>query len=411
MIVSKVQVLKKTPFLLFSILLVLVLSLNSCKKESTDITTAVSDVLNLPSTPFNYENITLPAHLLTNGFPGGFPGQHAAIIQDNTPADNPITNEGATLGRVLFYDKKLSANGTVACASCHIQANGFSDPKILSLGFDGGNTRRHSMSLANARFYESGKFFWDERAESLEEQVLMPIQDAVEMGMTLDELVAVVSAQDYYVELFTNAFGSSEVTTDRISKALSQFVRSIVSTNSKYDVGRAMVNNPLADFPNFTAQENQGKNLFFTAPGNGLIACGGCHATEAFISKRLPGGPNPTQATNNGLDPVSTTDLGVFEATGVTAHTGRFKVPSLKNIAVTAPYMHDGRFANLNQVIGHYSNGIEDHPQLDPGLRNNGGNPGRYGFNQNERAALVAFLNTLTDTDMLTDEKYSDPFK
>ena len=411
MIASKIYVLKKTPILLITILFIFVLSLNSCKKESTDITTAVSDVLHLPSTPFEYENIGLPTHLVTNGFPAGFPGQHAAIIQDNTPASNPITNEGATLGRVLFYDKKLSANGTVACASCHIQANGFSDPQILSIGFDGGSTTRHSMSLANARFYQSGKFFWDERAETLEEQVLMPIQDPVEMGMTLDELVAVVSAQDYYAQLFTDAFGSAEITTDRISKALSQFVRSMVSVNSKYDVGRALVDDPLENFPNFTNQENQGKNLFFRAPGNGVIACGGCHTTEAFVSKLLPGGPNPTQATNNGLDETSTTDLGVFESTGVNAHTGRFKVPSLKNIGVTAPYMHDGRFATLNQVIAHYSNGIEDHPQLDQGLRDNGGNPGRYGFNQNERAALVAFLNTLTDNVMLTDEKFSDPFK
>ena len=138
---------------------------------------------------------------MINAFPLNI-GQSAAIDHDNTPTDNPITNEGATLGRVLFYDTNLSANGSVSCGSCHNQSVGFSDERQLSLGFDGGETRRHSMSLSNAMFYQPGKFFWDERAATLEEQVLGPIQDAVEMGLTLEELVDVVDEQEYYDPLF-----------------------------------------------------------------------------------------------------------------------------------------------------------------------------------------------------------------
>lgn len=202
---------------------------------------AAQFVPDLPETPYNYSQITLPQHFSVNAFPANLP-QNAVTDNDNTPADNPITDAGATLGRVLFYERKLSANETVACATCHQQEFAFTDPLALSVGFEGGTTRRRSMSLINARFYESGKFFWDERADTLEDQVLEPIQDHVEMGLTLEELVTVVESQDYYPDLFTDAFGDSEVTTDRISRALAQFVRSIVSYRSKYDEGRAQVN-------------------------------------------------------------------------------------------------------------------------------------------------------------------------
>ncbi len=194
-------------------------------------------VLNLPDTPFDYATLDLPAHFTTN-----VPGQPlptSIIGFDNTPSDNPITNDGATLGRVLFYDKKLSANGTISCASCHQQNKGFSDDATLSLGYNGGTTGRHSMTLINSRFYQRGRFFWDERAATLEEQVLMPLQDPVEMGMTLEQVISTVEQQAYYPDLFEKAFGSQEVDADRIAKALAQFVRSIVSYSSRYDEGRA----------------------------------------------------------------------------------------------------------------------------------------------------------------------------
>ncbi|GAD79981.1 cytochrome-c peroxidase [Vibrio ezurae] len=211
-----------------------------------------SSALNLPDTHFNYSNIELPEHYLVNDFPAGSQFQRAAIDMDNQPDHNLTTDAGATLGRVLFYDIKLSANGSVSCASCHIQENGFSDPKVLSVGFDGGETRRHSMGLTNATFYYSGKFFWDERADSLEEQTLMPFQDPVEMGLVLAELEEIVRNQDYYPALFEDAFGDPTVSSDRISRALAQFIRSMVSTTAKYDIARQDVSSPIRDFPQFT---------------------------------------------------------------------------------------------------------------------------------------------------------------
>ncbi len=370
--------------------------------------------LNLPDTPFSYSSPILPEHFRINQFPGQTGFQRAAADLDNTPSDNPTTDYGATLGRVLFYDTKLSANGTVACASCHLQANGFSDPRRLSVGFDGEQTRRHSMSLANAVYYASGKFFWDERAETLEQQVLMPFQDPVEMGLVLAELEEIVANQPYYPILFANAFGDQVISSDRIAKALAQFVRSMVSTGAKYDLGRIEVASPIQDFPAFSTLENQGKDLFFLArelPSGERISCASCHISEAFVGP-VPNGPlSTTTATNNGLDAESTDDFGVFETSLNVTDAGKFKVPSLRNIDVTAPYMHDGRFATLEEVIEHYSSGVQNHVNLSPQLRSNTGTALNFNFSEQEKSALVAFLRTLTDEQMLWDEKFSNPFR
>jgi cytochrome c peroxidase len=260
------------------------------------------------------------------------------------------------------------------------------------------------MSLINAAWYGRGRFFWDERAASLEEQVLQPFQDEVEMGMTLEEVVNAVKAQDFYSDLFIDAFGDDEITSDKISKALAQFVRSIISVNSKYDLGRQMVNNPIQDFPNFTASENNGKQLFFRPIPQGGGSCIGCHSTEAFINP--DNGP-----TNNGLDEFSTDDLGVFEAINNPNFEGAFKVPSLKNIELTAPYMHDGRFATLEEVVEHYNSGIQNHQNLGQALRDpQTGLPVQLNLTEQEKTDLVNFLKTLTDDDISTDEKFSDPF-
>ncbi len=348
----------------------------------------LSDVLNLPATHYNYSNPDLPAHFLQ--------GQTAGI--DNTPGNNPVTDEGATLGRVLFYDVKLSANNSVSCASCHVQEDGFSDPDQFSTGFQGGLTGRNSMGLSNARYYDNGRFFWDERAATLEDQVLGPIQDQVEMGMDLDELVVKLQAEEYYGVLFEDAFGDSEVTSDRISLALSQFVRSMVSYESPYDVGLAAVGGDEDDdFPNFTALENRGKDLFFS----GRTQCSNCHETHTFSGD---------QARNNGLD-ANLTDLGVGAVTGRNQDNGEFKTGSLRNIALTAPYMHDGRFATLRQVVEFYNTGIQDSPELDNRLRGPGGNGvRRMNLSPQEIDALVAFMEALTDENFIRDEKFSNPF-
>src|SRR6188768_2074599 len=220
---------KKTKVILSLVISITILVI-ACSKDETEISQddVVAKFLNLPATPYNYANPSLPAYFAS------------PPIQDqiNTPTDNQITDLGATLGRVLFYDKTLSKNKTISCASCHKQENAFSDFIALSKGFDGGSTGRNSMSLIDAKYYPNGRFFWDQRAAALEQQVLMPIQDLVEMGITLDTLVKRVQTQSYYPALFTKAFGSSTINSDLISKSLSQFVRSVVSYQSKYDQGR-----------------------------------------------------------------------------------------------------------------------------------------------------------------------------
>ncbi|MFZ1704686.1 MAG: cytochrome c peroxidase [Saprospiraceae bacterium] len=357
--------------------------------------------LNLPTIPLDY-SINLPSYFFNNAPNSPLPTSINGL--DNTPANNPITNAGATLGRVLFYDVNLSQNRTISCASCHQQGNGFSDPNVLSNGFNGGHTRRHSMTIINAKYYQRGRFFWDERAATLEEQVLMPFLDPVEMGLTLTSLIDRVNEQYYYPTLFEEAFGTTEITSDRISKALAQFVRSIVSYNTKYDIGRAQVNGPGVPFPNFTAQENQGKQLFFATIPNGGGACFGCHTTEAFVSVN----PGPQ---NNGIDIISTTDLGAFETfPNIPIFQGRFKTSTLRSIELTAPYMHDGRFQTLEQVVDHYNENIQPHPTLSAALIDQNNNPIRLNFTTTKKAAMIAFLRTLTDTSIPTAEKWSNPF-
>ncbi len=330
----------------------------------------------LPDTPYNYADIGLPPHLST-------PGIEEA---DNTPSNNAITDAGATLGRVLFYDRRLSANETVSCGSCHFAENGFSDPRQFSIGFEGGATPRNSMGLSFTRYYLTGKYFWDERAASLEAQTLMPIQDPVEMGMTLPAVLDRLEATTFYPGLFADAFGTQEITSDRISLALSQFLRSMVAPNSRYDQGRAAQGGPAGvPVPGLTTQENEGLQIFF---GEGR--CNQCHEGDLQIID-FP--------RNNGLDPI-TTDPGVGD--------GRFKVTSLRNVELTAPYMHDGRFETLEDVVEFYNSGIQPHPALDRILID-AGQPVRFNFSEDQRAALVAFLRTLTD-DSITDVRWSDPF-
>ncbi|MEO1337683.1 MAG: cytochrome c peroxidase, partial [Myxococcota bacterium] len=332
---------------------------------------------------------------------------------DNTPAFNPTTDAGATLGRVLFYDRLLSLNGTVSCASCHVQSRAFTDPRRLSIGFEGDLTGRNSMPLVNLRYYGGGQrdgaMFWDHRADSLETQVLMPIQDSVEMGLTLDELQARVSEATYYPDLFQAAFGDPTVTTTRIAQALAQFVRAIAAFDSPFDQAIAQGFRVNEDFPAFSAQENEGKRLFFQPPPNSptdrRATCAACH---------LPGGPDNLTfffvdgIKNNGLPDEE--DLGFGEVTGLASDDRKFKSPSLRNVAETGPYMHDGRFQTLEAVIRFYSRGIRPDPNLDPILVGRDGAPIRFGFNPDQEAALVAFLMTLSDSQVLTDPRFGDPF-
>ena len=325
----------------------------------------------LPETPYNYSRVPLPRHL--------------AVIRTNIPRDNPITDHGATLGRVLFYDKRLSANDTTACASCHLQEYAFSDPERFSTGFAGGKTPRNAMGLANGRFLQADQFFWDARVESLEELILLPIQNPIEMGNTLERAVSKVAAAPFYPPLFESAFGSPEVTSERIAKAMAQFIRAMVSYQSKFDEGVA------TGFRNFTGEEYFGLQLF-NAQAN---RCARCHlsAAQILIFPR-----------NNGLD-LEYADKGMGAITGDGFDNGRFKPPSLRNIALTGPYMHDGRFATLQDVLEHYSSGIQSHKNLGSFLPDKGLN-----LTVSQRNAMEAFLHTLTDQAFINDPKFSDPF-
>lgn len=345
----------------------------------------------LPKEPYSYANPDLPPHFLK-------PGYFDAPSLDNTPRDNPVTDDGATLGRVLFYDRRLSKNDTVSCGSCHHQKFVFSDPEQFSTGFDGRKTKRHSLPLVNVRWFDTGHMFWDERATTLEEQVLMPIQDELEMGMTLQALLPKLEKAGYYQPLFKNAFGTPEITSERISKALAQFVRSIVSYSSRYDRAategfeKVLTDQELAGRALFVGVPTQGDLSDIISTGRlGRATCSNCHRGDLQAGDGL---------RNNGLDPNASLDPG---------RSGHFKSPSLRNVAARARFMHDGRFKSLSEVIEHYNSGIEPHPNLD-GLLRRGARPTRLDMTDAEKDALIAFLNTLTDHALLTDPKFSDPF-
>ena len=342
---------------------------------------AAKGSLDLPVTPYRYANVQLPAHFT-----------QPTRTTDNTPADNPLSDDGATLGRVLFYDTRLSANATTSCASCHRQAHAFADPKPSSQGFHGALTDRRAMPLVNVRYYSNARFFWDERAGNLEEMVLLPIQSRIEMGQDLQRLVDTLTRDAMYPGLFARAFGDRQITEQRIGKALAQFVRSIVSYQSRYDDGRARVQSALDDFDAFTLQENRGKALF-------MRNCSTCHmrdGNEHFF------GQIPANTGLRGQAP--TADGGVGDVTLRAADLGSFKSPSLRNVEVTAPYGHDGRFATLDAVLDHYS----DNAIVDPNVGYVF--PVPLKFTASEKAALIAFLKTLTDRTLLTGSRFSNPF-
>ena len=338
--------------------------------------------LRLPEVPYRYADLDLPAHFT----------QPAAQRFDNTPADNPVTDQGATLGRVLFYDTRLSANNTISCGSCHVQTHAFVDPNRFSRGFEGGLTDRHAMSLVNLRYHPRARFFWDERSGNLEAMVLLPVENRLEMGQDLSKLPGILARDPRYAELFRQAFGDSEVTSDRIALALAQFLRSMVSYQSKFDEGRAAARSAGDDFANFTVQENRGKALF-------LRNCSLCHLPDQEAHFVM------IEPVNTGLDEnTQRTDGGVGDITLKPADLGRFKSPSLRNVEFTTPYMHDGRFSTLEAVIDHYSSGGKNHPNKDVRVQ-------PLHFTNSEKAALIAFLKTLTDRQFLSDPKFSDPFK
>jgi cytochrome c peroxidase len=353
--------------------------------------TAVEQVTTLDLASLDDYTVALPAHYLTQ-----------QVTRLDNSGGNPVTDAGATLGRVLFHDTRLSINNAVSCASCHIRDEGFTDPDRLSTGFDGvALTGAHSMRLANARWYDGSGFFWDKRAATLEAQAIQPIQNEVEMGFDaahggLAALTTKLNGLGYYRELFAFVYGDSTVTVDGIQRAIAQYVRAMASFDSRWDRGHAQTFDPaLPDngrglpVPTLTAEENRGRELFMQPRNQGGAGCAGCHVPPTFSLA--------ANALGNGLDAGETTV---------------FKSPSLKNVAVSGPYMHDGRFATLAQVVDFYATGVQAGPALDNRLRVQNGQPARLNnLSSADRAALVAFMATLTDTPLTGDARFASPFR
>ena len=340
-------------------------------------------------------------------------GKPAYVNKDNTAA-NPITDKTASLGRVLFYDKNLSIDNTISCGNCHKQSFAFGDTAIQSKGVESGLTIRHSMRLVNNRFSLEEQYFWNKRAANLETQTTMPIQDHAEMGFSgvngrgnFSTLLSKLRSIGYYKELFKFAYGDTIITENRMQESLAQFIRSIQSFDSKYDVGRAITGNDQAPFPNFTAVENQGKALFLTPPVfnanservSGGFGCQGCHQSPEFDID-----PN---SRNNGI-------IAVIGSNSVDVNVTR--APSLRDIVntsgnVNSPLMHTGGVRGLNNMLGHYNdiNAPARNSNLDPRLRpNNVGQ--KLLMTPTEITAVIQFLQTLSGKNVYVDKKWSDPF-
>lgn len=313
------------------------------------------------------------------------------------PTDNPLTVEGVYLGRLLFYDPILSIDSSISCASCHFQQNAFADPAKLSLGVFGLKTGRNAPSLFNLAY--SRVFFWDARQKTLREQVFEPIQAHNEMGMTLPVLQNKLKKNPLYIKWFEKAFGSSPNIFD-MSLAMEQFMFSMVSKGSKFNKFFP------GNFNILTEEEKRGAFLFNNFVENGGADCSHCHGGQLIQQNN----PNSGGIANNGLDMVFK-DKGFGAITGKPADMGTFKTPSLLNIAVTAPYMHDGRFATLEQVIDHYSDSVLfDSPTIHPIMKKHQPD-GQRNLTAQQKSDLKAFLLTMTDNEYLTNPAYSNPFK
>jgi len=385
----------KTPLVISGLILMIAIASFSCKKTSgTD--ESVAKYSSEPVLPAYTENYEVSAN-------------------DNL----------ATLGRVLFYDKNLSLNNSVACGSCHEQSKAFCDNMQFSTGLENMKTPRNSPSI----FAKQGRLFWDGRASSFTDLVLRPIQNHIEMGITdMKALSDKIGKTDYYKPLFEKAFnGNSTVDESKIRTALTEFLRNFNFSKNKFSAS-AQGQSKLS------ASEELGKDLFF-----GRAQCANCHHIEGGFGTANPGGYGFTDESHNiGLDAV-TRDQGVGGISGTSSQAGAFMVPVLLNVEFTGPYMHDGRFKTLEEVVEHYNSGVKNHPNLDPQLRDIGGleqmtetelllkfdkngngviednevssiPPRRLGLSAAEKRGLVDFLKTLSDPAIFQDKRFSNPF-
>jgi cytochrome c peroxidase len=348
----------------------IILSLISCRKEK----------IGFKPTPYN---LIKPSH---------FPNM---VVPD----DNPLTNEGVELGRFLFYEKRLSGDNSMSCASCHMPENGFSDPNQYSVGIDGIAGTRQSMALVNLGW--ENFFFWDGRASTLEKQILEPIPNPIEMHQSWKDAVAKLNADVNYRNRFFRAFNEEGIDSIKVAKAIAQFLRTLISAESKYDVMYKYENSMALNateqsiLATIDPEEWAGYDLFKSLNG---ADCFHCHNGPLMQVKKY---------SNNGLMPNSINDLGRAHVTNNPEDNYKFKVPTLRNIALTAPYMHDGRFATLDEVIEHYSSGIHMSPTIDPLIEF--GSQGGVQLDAQEKYLLKKFLLTLTDNNFINNPSFKDP--
>jgi cytochrome c peroxidase len=315
------------------------------------------------------------------------------------PEDNPLTKEGVELGRFLFYEKRLSGDNTMSCATCHMPQNGFSDANQFSVGIDGIAGTRQSMALVNLGW--ENFFFWDGRSSSLEEQILEPVPNPIEMHQSWKDAVSKLNADVKYRNRFFRAFNEEGIDSVKVSKAIAQFLRTLVSGESKYDVmykyenSMTLNSNEQAILGTIDPEEWAGYDLFKSLNG---ADCFHCHNGPLMQVKKF---------SNNGLMPNSINDFGRAIVTNNPEDNYKFKVPTLRNIALTAPYMHDGRFATLDEVIEHYSSGIHMSPTIDPLIEF--GSQGGVQLDAQEKYLLKKFLLTLTDNNFINNPNFKDP--
>lgn len=367
------------------ILILLAITFICCESDESPMDTGI-DLNSLAYNPIPYE-VVVPS-----GFIGNPSLNYPALP---IPEDNPMTEAGVDLGRHLFYDPVLSADNSMSCAGCHNQGLAFTDGLKVSPGIDGITGTRSSMSLVDIGFNTKG-LFWDGRVLTLEEQALLPVEDPIELHHSWPDVEQDLREMAFYREKFRAAFGisnSNEITRELAVKAIAQFERSMISSgNSKFDrVNRGELS--------FSDEELLGESLFFDLnDGSKDAECNHCHQPPLFTSNLF---------LSNGLENVSSyddfPDRGHGEVTGVQMDIGRFRVPTLRNIEFSAPYMHDGRFETLEEVIEHYNSGGHFFENIDPNMR-------PLDLNEEEKCALIAFLLTLSDQEFMENEKFSNPF-
>ena len=310
------------------------------------------------------------------------------ILPPVIPSNNPLTEEGIELGKKLFFDKKLSVNGSQSCADCHKPSNSFTDARQYSIGVDNIQGTRNSMPLFNLAWNYDDRFFWDGRELSLERQVFDPITNPIEMHNTIANLVQELQIDSEYPEMFLKAFGTEIIDSVLIGKAIAQYERTIISANSKFD-------KYLLGQTTLTIQEEEGFNIFMDEERGDCFHCHGNENNPLWTDNKFH---------NNGLD-NNFSDLGLGTVTGNPNDNGKFKTPSLRNLEFTAPYMHDGRFNTIDEVINHYSEGLQDSQTVDPLMKMV--SQGGVQLNFEEKANLKAFLLTLSDYDFISNPDFN----